>query len=127
MPFGRKSQCHSVCDKEIQKFKFLHVIQSHLAVFTLPLINITIRKSEVTSRFETSLPRQKTRTSTLNHLDSCLQLATDATIYHSPSSSTTPLSLIQVAIDTPPMQPCTVCLGASCGNGLRKLAALNKH
>ena len=28
----------------------------------------------------------------------------------------------QFAIDSPPMQPCTVCLGASCGDDLRHLA-----
>ena len=31
------------------------------------------------------------------------------------------LALPQVAINSPSMQPCTVCLGASCGDGLREL------
>ena len=32
------------------------------------------------------------------------------------------VKLTQVAIDSPTMQPCTVCLGASCGDGLSQLA-----
>ena len=34
-----------------------------------------------------------------------------------------PVKLTLVAIASPPMQPCTVCLGVSCGDGLRQLAA----
>ena len=33
------------------------------------------------------------------------------------------VKLTQVVIDSPPIQPCFVCLGAGCGDGLRQLAA----
>ena len=35
--------------------------------------------------------------------------------------------LSTVANDSPPMQPCTVCLGASCGDGLRQLVNPGLH
>ena len=35
------------------------------------------------------------------------------------------VKLTQVAIDSPPMQPCTVCRGAICGDGLRQLVTLS--
>ena len=31
------------------------------------------------------------------------------------------VKLVQVAIDSPPLQPCTVYFGASCGDRLRQL------
>ena len=38
------------------------------------------------------------------------------------SSNPESVKLAQVDIDSPTMQPCTVCLGASCSDGLRQLA-----
>ena len=35
--------------------------------------------------------------------------------------------MLQVAIDSPTMQPCTVCLRTSFGDGLRQLATRNRY
>ena len=42
-------------------------------------------------------------------------------------SNSEPMKLTQVSIDSPPVLTCTVCLGASCGDGRFPFVASNRY